>query len=154
MPTPCRTGTSRFPSIYPTPASPVTATHCRSGYASLAAIAPASPKPSVEMLPQPRNPLGISVSYTVLSWSRVFPESCVTNEFIGSSAFIMSPKTRYGLMGFSSEAIASRYFASPASRDALTAAATPSPSRAPPPVRSDTPSASARRVNLASPSTA
>ena len=35
-------------------------------------------KPSVETLPQPRKPRGMSVSKTVLSWSRVLPDSCVT----------------------------------------------------------------------------
>src|SRR5215207_8244262 len=86
-------------------------THCRSGYASFAANAPAKLKPSVETLPQPRCPRGICDSYTVLVWSRVLPESAVTNDDLGSSTFIRSPITRYGLIGLSFDSISGRNFA-------------------------------------------
>src|ERR1051326_3918508 len=64
-----RSRTSRLPRMWPKPASPVTATDALPGNAFFAAIAAARLKPSVETLPQPRKPRGISVSKTALSGS-------------------------------------------------------------------------------------
>ena len=88
MPIFWRRGTSKLPIMYPRPASPVTATQYFWGEEIFAAMVAARLNPSEETLPHPRNPRGTKVSYTVLSWSLVLPDSWVTKELRGSSTSI------------------------------------------------------------------
>ena len=61
------------------------AMQCFSGKEIFAAMVAARLNPSDETLPHPRNPRGTKVSYTVLSWSLVLPDSWVTKDLLGSS---------------------------------------------------------------------
>jgi hypothetical protein len=91
-------------------------------------------------------------SYTVLVWSRVLPESAVTKEFLGSSTFMRSPNTRYGLMGVSVDSIHGRNLAWKVALAPLISSSSAGFLRGPP--RADSSFTSAASVSLASPITA
>ncbi len=105
--------------------------------------------------PTPRKPRADqSVEDGAEAWSRVLPDSCVTNELCKSKTCMRSPYTRYGLIGVSSEFMTCRYRASPSSRAAFTSAATLPVLPPAPEARPDTSWRSACRVSRASPITA
>ena len=87
----------------------------------------------------------------MLVWSRVLPESAVTNELLGSSTFIRSPNTRYGFIGVSVESISGRNFARNAALAPLISSISSGRLRAP---RAETSAMSASSVSFASPITA